>query len=101
MIQQGAKLVQKSDEILLELQLQLEQHVQTKEQSKISKDDHDKSKLTDTNRDILEAMGYDPVDVDTLATRCRRSVQTVSVALLKLELENYVGEDNGIYTRIK
>ncbi len=101
LIQQGAKLVQKTNEILLELQLQLEQHVQTKEQSVISKDDYDKSKLSDTNKDILEAMGYDPVDVDTLATRCRLSVQTVSVALLTLELENYVGEDNGIYTRIK
>ena len=106
LIQQGAKLVQKTGEILIELQPQLEQHLQEKEQSKISKDDHDKPRhsqenLSDTNKDILEAMGYDPVDVDTLAMRCRLSVQTVSVALLTLELENYVGEDNGIYTRIK
>ena len=106
LIQQGAKLVQRTDEILLELQLQLEQHLREKEQSKISGDNcdkpkHDQEKLSDINRNILEAMGYDPIDIDTLAVRCRLSVQTVSVALLTLELESYVGEDNGIYTRIK
>ena len=106
LIQQGAKLVQKTEEILIELRLQLKQHLQTKEQSKTSNDDLDKlkdsqKKLSDTYKYILEAMGYDPIDVDTLAVRCRLPVQTVSVALLTLELENYVGESNGIYTRIK
>ena len=106
LIQQGAKLVQKTEEILLELQPQLEQHLRRKEKSKDSSDDRDKLKhkrtnLSDTHRKILEAMGYDPVDTDTLAERCDLSVQTVSVALLTLELENYVGEDNGIYMRIR
>ena len=106
LIQQGAKLVQKTEEILLELQPQLEQHLRSKEKSEDSNDDrnkseHNRTKLSDTHKEILEAMGYDPVDIDTLAARCGLSVQTVSVALLTLELENYVGEDNGVYVRIR
>ena len=106
LIQQGAKLVQKTEEILLELQPQLERHLQKKEDNKTLSSDNgglknNWIKLSDTHKEILESMGYEPVDVDTLARRCRLSVQTVSVALLTLEVENYVGEENGIYTRTR
>ncbi len=106
LIQQGAKLVQKTEEILLELKPQLEQHLRKKEESKTPNDDrdepeHHRAKLSNTHEEVLQAMGYDPVDVDTLAMRCRLPAQTVSVALLTLEVESCVVEENGIYTRIK
>ena len=106
LIQQGAKLVQKTEDILLELQPQLERYLRKKEDGKTKRKESGKAEqnptgLSDMHGTILEAMGYDPVDIDTLAMRCRLPVQTVSVALLTLEMENYVGEDNGIYTRIR
>ena len=106
MIQQGAKLVQKTEEILLELQPQLKQQLRKKEDSKTRSSNsgrlgRDQIILSETQKKVLESMGYDPVDIDTLVERCQLPVQTVSVALLALEVENHVGEDNGFYTRIK
>ena len=106
LIQQGAKLVQKTEEILLELQPQLKQHLRKKEDSKTRSSNsgrlgRDQIILSETQKKVLESMGYDPVDIDTLVERCQLPVQTVSVALLALEVENHVGEDNGFYTRIK
>ena len=106
LIQQGAKLVQKTEDILLELQPQLERYLRKKEDGKTKRKESDDAEqnqtgLSDMHVVILEAMGYDPVDIDTLAMRCRLPVQTVSVALLTLEIENYVGEDNGVYTRTR
>ena len=106
LIQQGAKLVQKTEDILLELQPQLERCLRKKEDGKTQGKESDKPEqnqagLSDMHIEILETMGYDPVDIDTLAMRCRLPAQTVSVALLTLEIENYVGEENGIYTRIR
>ena len=96
LIQQGAKLVEKTEDILLELQLELKRCVQKSDESTQAL-----ANLSEVDTRILESMGYDPIDIDTLAERCGLPVQTVSVALLSLEVNNYVGEDNGIYTRVQ
>ena len=101
LIQQGAKLVQKTEDILLELQPQLERHLRKREVGKTPSSNNGGAAISYHHREILEAMGYEPIDVDTLALRCNLSAQAVSVALLTLEIENYVGENNGIYTRIR
>ena len=99
LIQQGAKLVEKAEDILLELQPQLKRYIQV---SKATVEKNNvQTKLSDVSLRVLESMGYDPIDVDTLSERCGLPVQTVSATLLALEIESYVGETNGIYTRLQ
>lgn len=38
----------------------------------------------------LEAMGYDPIDLDTLAARCELDIAALHAELLTLELDGYV-----------
>ena len=106
LIQQGAQLVEKAEDILLELQPQLEYYVQKGSTNKKTRKEGatvemNQVKLSDTHTRVLESMGYDPVDVNTLVERCQLSTQAVSAALLALEIENYVGEDGGLYTRVR
>ena len=50
---------------------------------------------------LLDAMGFDPLDVDTLAGRLRLTVEVVSVKLLALELEGVVAKlPGGRYQRL-
>jgi DNA processing protein len=39
---------------------------------------------------ILAAMGFDPIDIDTLASRCRTDIACLTGELLKLELDGLV-----------
>ena len=49
---------------------------------------------------ILEAMGYDPVDIDTLSQRLELTIEALSPILLTLELDGRVRQDErGRYTR--
>ena len=105
LIQQGAKLVEKTEDILVELQLELTRCVHKSEDKEHQETrlnaGQRQAELSEVDTKVLESMGYDPIDIDTLAKRCDLPVQTVSVALLSLEVNNYVGEDNGIYTRVR
>lgn len=50
---------------------------------------------------LLEQIGFDPVDMDTLATRCGLTVSQLSAMLLALELEGRVSAlPGGLYQRI-
>ncbi|MBC6413700.1 MAG: DNA-protecting protein DprA [Chromatiales bacterium] len=105
LIKQGAKLVEKVEDILFELQSQLEWHLKEKDTTEtMNKKGYATDKqveLKGLHKNILEAMGYDPVDVDTVVARCGLPVHTVSAAMLTLEMENYVDSDNGVYTRLR
>lgn len=60
---------------------------------------HDDEKNTPGER-ILEAMGYDPVDIDTLSQRLELTIEALSPILLTLELDGRVRQDErGRYTR--
>lgn len=51
---------------------------------------------------LLEQMGYDPIDIDSLCTRTGLSAQHVSEALLRLELEGHVASvPGGRYQRVQ
>ncbi|MGH8676694.1 MAG: DNA-processing protein DprA [Burkholderiales bacterium] len=50
---------------------------------------------------LLEQMGFDPVDIDSLCARAGLSAQRVSAELLRLELEGHVAAlPGGLYQRV-
>jgi DNA processing protein len=49
---------------------------------------------------LLDALGFEPVDVDTLVTRTGLPAQAVSSMLLILELQGWVAPHAGRYCRL-
>ena len=81
LIRQGAKLVESAQDVLEELR------------------HHAMPQSSRTNTSAIEAgpgsrvlaiMGYDPVDLDTLAARCGLDISTLHTELLTLELDGHI-----------
>jgi len=91
LIKQGAKLVETAADILEELRLP------PPPPSTVADDTGGESPL----RDVLAALGYDPCDLDTLATRCGKSIAETAALLTQLELDGYVTLlPGGLYQRL-
>ena len=89
LIQQGAKLVETADDIAEEL-LPL---LPLAEESRIHNDSGTSVPLIDLSDDeqaLLNAIGYDPVDLDTLIARTGLEINNLSVLLSQLELHKMV-----------
>ena len=104
LIQQGAKLVEKADDILEELQSHL-QHLtlalKSETGGKISLSQKlDMSKLGADYQDLLEVISYSPISIDELIENCNFKADQISSMLLILELEGFVSNaGSGRYTR--
>ena len=51
--------------------------------------------------ELLNAMGYDPIDIDTLVFRTGLTVAALNRQLVQLELEAVIASRNGLYHRLK
>jgi DNA processing protein len=78
LIKQGAKLVESAQDILEELRMPPPGNLPSGKASNAS---------CQTSSPLLAALGYDPVDTDTLAARCGMDIAAVSAELLTLELQ--------------
>ena len=98
LIKSGAKLVESAEDVLSEL---AGLHVHTAPLPGKSTDSIAQT-ATASVPPLLEQMGYDPIDVDSLCTRTGLSAQHVSEALLRLELEGRVASvPGGLYQRVQ
>jgi len=89
LIKQGAKLIESAQDILEELGWLIAttnpQHLPNNAQ----------------NHSFLDDLGYDPIDIDTLTSRCGLTVSELSAMLLNLELEGVVTSlPGGLYQRL-
>ena len=109
LIQQGAKLVQAADDMLVELapvidlQPSAPRPGENGAKTCTAKVSADFEAAPDgEHRQLLKCMGYDePLSVDTLVERSELTAAEVSSILLIMELEGYVSCNNHFYTRIK
>ncbi|WP_019142230.1 DNA-processing protein DprA [Noviherbaspirillum massiliense] len=94
LIKQGAKLVESAQDVLGELG-----HLQnSRDAAPLHPSTGDDAA---SGHPLLLAMGYDPVDADTLAERCMLDAATVSAQLLELELAGLVElMAGGMYRRL-
>lgn len=86
LIRQGAKLVESAQDVLEELHL--DRAVETPE-------------VLASDCGLIQYMGYEPCDIDSLVLRSGLTADTVSAMLLQLELEGRVGSlPGGLYQRM-
>lgn len=88
LIKQGAKLVESARDVIEEFgELPLPAAPATHEH--------------ETSPSLLDHLGYDPIDIDTLSQRCNLTVSQLSAMLLTLELEGRVCTlPGGLYQRL-
>ncbi len=83
LIKQGAKLVESAQDILEELQYA---STATVMQAMAGAPEFDTQALDTQAAQVLEALGFDAVDADTLAGRCQLDIAALHAQLLTLEL---------------
>lgn len=94
LIKQGAKLVESAQDILEELQY-VSIATSTATNSTASAAPDPQASL------LLHALGFDPVDADTLAARCQTDIATLNGQLLTLELNGMLEMlPGGLYRRV-
>jgi DNA processing protein len=81
LIRDGAKLVETAEDVLAELRWPAHAVQSPRDEEERTRDVEDA---------LLDAMGYDPIDVDTLVQRVGRSAGDVAAALVTRELEGVV-----------
>ncbi|SET42675.1 DNA protecting protein DprA [Nitrosomonas marina] len=95
LIKEGAKLVESIQDILDEL------NYPAIDQRQYEKNDTADLDLTNENTWLLQCLGHDVVDVDTLCVRSGLTVESVSAMLLTLELDGQIASlPGGCYQRV-
>ncbi len=113
LIRDGAKLVESAEDVLVELRAQLAT-AGGLAAGGVAAGGLAAARASDSARPpgerngdseraaVLEALGWDPVDPDTVAARCARPVGEVSAALVALELEEIIErQPDGRYQRCR
>ncbi|MGH8262219.1 MAG: DNA-processing protein DprA [Steroidobacterales bacterium] len=101
LIRQGAKLVESAEDVLAELPALAAAHGQirspaVKVRAEIAADELDKD-----YKILLDALGFEPASIDTLAERTEFSAEAVASMLLILELKGLVAAGaGGFYGRV-
>ena len=58
------------------------------------------SALNQQESALLEILGFEPMDIDSLSREHGMPVETLSELLIGLELKGIIGNENGVYQRL-
>ena len=101
LIRAGATLVQESGEILCELGINTKNQEVTRPQRSSVKPESGPSPLDNKSEMLLDAAGFEPVDIDVVAFRTGWSGHDVAAMLLLLELQGRIApRPGGRYCRL-
>jgi DNA processing protein len=99
LIRNGAKLVEKVEDVLEELKNHIDLTPFDSKPADIE-NTKDNEPLDPQHEKILASMGFEPISIDTLIERSGMAVDVVSSILLILELNDQVlHQGNGVYIR--
>jgi len=94
LLKQGAKLVESAQDVLEELSAQLP----AIDSGVIVLS----TETPNNNQALLDQIGFEPVDIDTLSARCGLTIAELSAMLLSFELEGRISTlPGGLYQRLK
>ncbi len=102
LIRQGAKLVEKAQDVLEELQLAPQQQTHLfGDALGQTKDADNAHSFNASEHPLLAHMGYSPVSLDALQARCGLDTASLQAQLLTLELDGAVGRlPGGLFQRL-
>lgn len=93
LIRQGAKLVENSEDILEELPSILKAQ-------KLAAHTHNRPQLNAETAEFLKLIDYEITSIDTISIRSQLSIESVTTKLLLLELDGWIINTAGGYTRL-
>ena len=102
LIKQGAKLVENTQDIMDELSIDSASlvKIEAKLTSGVNSDSVDSEQFSETDT-LIQAMGHDPITMDTLVRLTSLTTEKISATLMMLELEGKVATvTGGQYQRI-
>ena len=94
LIRDGAKLVETAEDVLEELRGRLGWQTPARDPQAGSTAQPQRTLAPDSAR-VLQAIGHEPVDIDTLAPRCGLTVDALYAILLPLELDGHIARVPG------
>lgn len=98
LIKQGAKLVEKADDILEELQILVKNSTTG---DTIHENPEKNTPAPDPEyQKLLSCMGYEPMDIDSISECTGFSAANIASMLLILELQGDIVASNGFYTQL-
>jgi DNA processing protein len=101
LIRQGAKLTETADDILMELDISRFLAPRERPTGASAADTSAGTGMDKDHKILLDALGFDPVDLDELVARTGFNAQAVSSMMLILELEGHVqAAPGGRYSRV-
>ena len=98
LIRDGAKLVEKHEDILVEIEPLFKSHKSSlKVEPAIAVEE---PQLGSTAQQLLSSIGYHPIHPDQLVEETQMTVASISGALSELEITGLVERQNGLYRRV-
>lgn len=101
LIRQGAKLVERADDILEELYISLDQSTRYPKKSLADSQENPKEPppaLDPDHQKLLKCLAYEPASIDELVNRSQFNAAEVASMLLIMELEGIIVSQDGRYT---
>lgn len=101
LLKQGATLVESGHDIVEQLGGILAYVEAETVESSVSQVIDKRTNQPSGQQELLQAMGFDPVDIDTLVSRTGLAIAQINRQLMELELEGIISNQNGLYNRLK